>query len=48
MEELLVDVMHAVRLVQVIRSDDPLLDESELTSPAHPAPSRPQPPPPPP
>jgi len=28
-EELLKDVMHAVRLAQVLRSDDLLLDESE-------------------
>ena len=28
-EELLIDVMHAVRLAQVLRSDDLLLDESE-------------------
>jgi hypothetical protein len=32
-EELLKDVMHAVRLAQGLRQDDLILDESECTSP---------------
>ena len=38
-DELLKDVIHAVRLTQGLRSDDLVLDESECTEPQSPAPT---------